>query len=168
MHICVNKLTITSSDNGLSPGRRQAIIWTNAGILLIGSLGTNFSEILLGIQTFWFKKMHLKMSSAKWRPFCLGLNVLIHVSKMTPLTSWYAARSLDYVRFAEDRGSHRSIHHGLFVWFHRVAQVNRSPIRLPGIKTGVRNWLLMYTDRFYLIISLCLMPIWMVCQIWNP
>ena len=69
---------IWSSDNGLSPGRRQAIIWTNAGILLIGSLGTNFSEISIGIQTFSLRKMHLKMSSAKWRPFCLGLNVLTH------------------------------------------------------------------------------------------
>ena len=63
-HICVNKLTIIGSDNGLSPGRRQAIIWTNAGILLIGPLGTNFSEIIVGIQTFSFRKMHLKMSSA--------------------------------------------------------------------------------------------------------
>ena len=36
-HICVNILTIIGSDNGLSPGRRQAIIWTNAGILLIGT-----------------------------------------------------------------------------------------------------------------------------------
>ena len=44
-HICVGKLTIIGSDNGLSPERRQAIIWTNAGILLIGPLGTNFSEI---------------------------------------------------------------------------------------------------------------------------
>ena len=75
-HICVSKLTITGSDNGLSPGRRQAIIWTNAGILLIGPLGTNFSEILIEIQTFSFIKMRLKASSAKWRPFCLGLNVL--------------------------------------------------------------------------------------------
>ena len=75
-HICVSKLTIIGSDNGLSPGRRQAIIWTNAGILLIGPLGTNFSEILIGIQTFSFKKMHLKMSSAKGRLFSLGLNVL--------------------------------------------------------------------------------------------
>ena len=75
-HIRVVKITIIGSDNGLSPGRRQAIIWTNAGILLIGPLGTNFIKILIGIQTFSFKKMHLKMSSAKWRPFCLGLNVL--------------------------------------------------------------------------------------------
>ena len=44
-HKCVGKLTIIGSDNGLSPGRHQAIIWTNAGILLSGPLGTNFSEI---------------------------------------------------------------------------------------------------------------------------
>ena len=48
-HIWINKLTIIGSINGLSPGRRQAIIWTNAGILLIGPLGTNFSEILIEI-----------------------------------------------------------------------------------------------------------------------
>ena len=76
MHICVSKLTTIGSDNGLSPGRRQAIIWTNAGILLIRPLGTNFNEMLIEIQTFSFMKMRLKMSSAKWRPFCLGLNVL--------------------------------------------------------------------------------------------
>ena len=76
-HICVSELTPIGPYNGLSPGRRQAIIWTNAGILLIEPLGTNFNEILIEIHTFSFKKMHLKMSSAKWRPFCLGLNVLI-------------------------------------------------------------------------------------------
>ena len=75
-HICVSKLTIISSDNGLSPSRRQAIIWTNAGILSIGPLGTNFSETLIANQTISLRKMHLKMSSAKSRPFCLGLNVL--------------------------------------------------------------------------------------------
>ena len=75
-HICVSNLIIIGSDNGLSPGRRQAIIWTNAGILFIGSLGTNFSEILIAILTSSFKKMHLRVSSGKWRPFCLRLNVL--------------------------------------------------------------------------------------------
>ena len=59
-HICVGKLTIIDSDNGLSPGRRQAIIWTMAGILLIEPLGTKVSDILVGIQTFSFKKIHLK------------------------------------------------------------------------------------------------------------
>ena len=77
-HICVGDLTITGPDNGLSPVRHQAIIWTSAGILLILPLGTNFSEILIEILILSFKKMRLKVSSAKWRPFCLGLNVLTH------------------------------------------------------------------------------------------
>ena len=64
-HICVGKLTVIGSDKSLSPERRQAIIWTNDGILSIGPLGTNFSETLIGIQTFSFKKMEFKMSSAK-------------------------------------------------------------------------------------------------------
>ena len=75
-HICVGEHANIGLDNGLSPNRRQAIIWTNAGILLIEPLGTNFNEILIEIYTFSFKKMHLKMSSAKWRPCCLGLNEL--------------------------------------------------------------------------------------------
>ena len=75
-HICVNKFTIIGSDNGLSPGRRQAIIWTNDGRLLIGPLGTNFNETSIEIHTFSLKKIHWKISSGKWRPFCLGPNVL--------------------------------------------------------------------------------------------
>ena len=67
------------SVNGLSPGQRQAIIWTNVGLLLIGPLGTNISETLINIQTFSFRNMHLKKSSGKWRPYCLGLNVLINL-----------------------------------------------------------------------------------------
>ena len=77
-HICVSKLTIIGSDNGSSPSRRQAIIWTNVGMLLIGPLGTNFSEILIEIYIISSKKMHLKLSSAKRWPFCLGHNVLRH------------------------------------------------------------------------------------------
>ena len=75
-HICVSKLNIIGSYNGLSPRRCHTIIWTNAGILLIQPLGTKFSEILITIHMFSFMKMHLKMSSAKLRPFRLGLNVL--------------------------------------------------------------------------------------------
>ena len=82
---------INGSDNGLSPVRRQAIIWTNAGILFIGPSGTNFSEISIEMQTFLFKKMCLNVSSAKWRPFCLGLNVLtgLIVFKQVTLTAFY-------------------------------------------------------------------------------
>ena len=60
--ICISKLTIIDSNNALSPDRSQAIIWTNAGILLIGPLETNFSGILFEYHTFSFKEMHLKMS----------------------------------------------------------------------------------------------------------
>ena len=74
-HICIGKLAIIGSDNGLSPGRRQAIICTNAGIVLIGPQRTNFSEILFENQEFSFKKM----LSAKLCLFRLGLNVLIGV-----------------------------------------------------------------------------------------
>ena len=83
-HICVGKTTIIGSDNGLSPGRRQAIIWTNAGILLIGTSGTNFSDNLIECHSFSFKKMHMKMSTGNWRPSCLGLNVLNHIIKKGP------------------------------------------------------------------------------------
>ena len=76
MNICIGNLTTTGSDNGLSPGRRQAIISTNVGILLIRKSGKKFSEILSEIYTFSFKKMHLEMLSGKWCPFCLSLNVL--------------------------------------------------------------------------------------------
>ena len=78
-HICVSKLTIIGSYNGLLPGRRQATIWTNDGKLLIQTLGTNFSEILSEIHTFSFKKMHLNMS------FCLNLNVLVNQLFSQPL-----------------------------------------------------------------------------------
>ena len=67
-----------SSDNGLSPEWRQAIIWTRADILLIRPQGTYFNEILFEIQVFSFKKMRLNMSSAKWRPFCPGGDELIN------------------------------------------------------------------------------------------
>ena len=75
-YICISKLTIIGSDKGLSPGRRQAIIWTSAGILLIRTSWTNFNEVLSKIAAFSFKKIHLKMS-AKWCTFCLGLNLLM-------------------------------------------------------------------------------------------
>ena len=138
-HICVGKLTIIGSDNGLWPGWRQAIfwtnagilligplrtnlcemlitrpqwvnssppstaymrqwtgsalvqtiIWTNAGLLLIGSLGTNFSEIWIKIQNFSFMKMHLKISSAKWRPCCRGR----WVREEQPRRSWWLTKA---------------------------------------------------------------------------
>ena len=76
---CVSKLNIIGLDNGLSPGRHQAIIWTNAGILLIWPLRTNFGAMSIEIHTFSFKKMHLNMSSVKWQPF-VDMTHLTHLT----------------------------------------------------------------------------------------
>ena len=67
----VNRVNI-GSDNVLSPYRRQSIIWTNTVLLLIGPLGTNFSENWIKIQKLSVTKRHLGISSAKWRPFRPG------------------------------------------------------------------------------------------------
>ena len=84
--ICASKLTTIVSDHGFSPGRCQAIIWTNAGILLTGLLGINLSEILIGVYIFSVTKMHLKISG-KRRQFSLGLNALTDfpLDKMAPV-----------------------------------------------------------------------------------
>ena len=76
----------------------KAIIWSNAGILSIGPMGTNFSEILIEIHTFSFKKMHLKMSSGKWRPFCVVLDVLSKQSRRC----WFEAPSLSLWRHCNE------------------------------------------------------------------
>ena len=121
-HICVSKITIICSDNGLSPGRRQAIIWTSVGILLIGPLGTNFSEILIEIYTFSFKKMHLKMSSGKWRPLCLGLNVITVLQMMC--------------RGIEALALHRNNYFISYIWIHQYSVAKDS------VKVGFFNWII--------------------------
>ena len=72
--MCVSKLIIIGSDNG----RRQAIICSNVGILLIGPLVKNFNEILIEIHTFLIqeKAFEYYMPAGKWRPFCLGPSLL--------------------------------------------------------------------------------------------
>ena len=102
-YICVGNVTIVGSDYGLSPSRRQAIIWTNDGILLIRPLGTNFSEFSSEILKFSVKKMRLKMSSAKWRQFNLALNVLNNLCghllaiHKTLHSTWYATTTSDSI-----------------------------------------------------------------------
>ena len=83
-HICVGNLTIMGSDNGLSPCRHQAIICTNAGLLLIGPSGTKFSEILIEIHTFSFRKIYLKnvlwtIASILSRSQCYGTGITIPI-----------------------------------------------------------------------------------------
>ena len=75
-HICVIKLTI-GSDNGLSPGRRQAIISANAAIWLIGSLGTKFSEILFEISYIFIQENGFENVVCKMAAILSGPNVLM-------------------------------------------------------------------------------------------
>ena len=80
-HIYVGILTIVGSDNGLSPSRHQFIIWTNAGILLIGPLETNFSDFFyqhpyIFIQENVFENVTWKMEAILLRPQCVKENPL--------------------------------------------------------------------------------------------
>ena len=90
-HIWASKLTIIGSVIGLSPRRRQAIIWTSVGILLIGPLGTNLIEIAIEIHTFSLKKLHLKMemSDILSRPQCVKPRLLYI---WVPLSSVHISR----------------------------------------------------------------------------
>ena len=74
----IRQQPIIDSNYDLSPGRRPTIILTNAEKFIKSPLGANFSEFSIQLHIFSFKKIHLKMSSAKWQPFCLGLNVIKH------------------------------------------------------------------------------------------
>ena len=67
------KLTNIASDNGLSPDWRQAIIWTNAGILLIRTSGRNFNEIVIEIHIFSLKKSIWKCQRKKGVHFVSAL-----------------------------------------------------------------------------------------------
>ena len=125
IHICVSKLTIIGSDNGLSPGRRETIIWFNVEIFN-WTIRNKCSQIVVEIYTFLFQKMYLKMSSAKSGPFCLSLKVFMDVTNCkstgfalkstSPCMAWWLHNGrrieirhdhakhvqelLDYVRFS--------------------------------------------------------------------
>ena len=116
-HIYISKLTIIGSDNGVLPDRRQAIIWTNAGSLSIGPLRTYFSENLIKTQQFSLKKVHVKMSSAKWCPSCLGLNVLTYNKYII-------------VRFDGDRQKDSRISMIRFMWIENKTEDNHILLKL--------------------------------------
>ena len=109
-HIGISELTDIGSDNGLLPSGSQAIIWNNAGINLIGQLGTNFSENLAKIYTFSFKKMDFKMSSAKWQPFCFDLNMLTSSQSAWSTEYWDIHRYYIYIQYI------RIIHRPSLAW----------------------------------------------------
>ena len=84
-HVCVSKLTIIGSDNGLSPGRRQAIIWTSAGILLIRPLGTTLQWNVnrnsnIFIHENAFESVVCEMVSILSRPQCVNQMTWLEVA----------------------------------------------------------------------------------------
>ena len=92
-HICIGNITIIGPDNGLSFGRRQAIIWTNAGILLIWTVGTNFSEILIEILTFSlknaFESVVCEMAAMLFRSKCVNITANKNTSHLTVIKPHY-------------------------------------------------------------------------------
>ena len=84
-------LAIIGSDIGLSPFRRQAIIWTNAVLLSTWSLGTNLSQIVLKIQTFSFKKMHGKLLAILSGPLCEAIQQHVYYFHVTKVACWQLA-----------------------------------------------------------------------------
>ena len=100
--ICLSKLTIIGSDNGLSPARRQAIIWTNAGILLTESIGTKFNVVdsYIFIQENPVKDIAWEMSAILSRPQCVICPCLGKV-RIFKRGFWLAVSLFDSLRSAD-------------------------------------------------------------------
>ena len=68
----MNRVSI-ASDNGLSPIRSAPSHYiTQCRVIVNWTRRNNLQWILIKIQNFSFTKMHLKISSTKWRPLCPG------------------------------------------------------------------------------------------------
>ena len=137
-HMCVSKLAIISSDNGLSPGRRQTIIWTNAKMLLIQPLKTNFSEVSMKMCRFSFKKIHLKMSG-KWRPFFSRLQCVKLVLGV--------CRSKVIIRYGDNKPVRKSFQVRSWEWGHRSSGVNRTLHHTPITQELTRLIMLINTTK---------------------
>ena len=106
-HIGVGNLAIIGSDNGLSPGRRQAIISTNAGVFFYLTLRDKLQWNINGNWCIFIREMYSKMSSVKYRPSYLGLNVLRQCIRLVFLLPWLLTISL---------------------WFHRIYKYPQSAV----------------------------------------
>ena len=123
--------TVIGLDNGMSPTGRQAIIWSNGDILLIE---THVNEILFEIQKFSFKKMHLKISSAKWRPFvsvsmCQLTNVSVIIHNQCcgemPASLSVPSHYLNHRGWSEPLAGHAT-------WLHWDATICRRCVKSDG------------------------------------
>ena len=145
-HICVGKLTI------IAAARRQAIIWTNAGILLIWPLGTNFSEILIGIQNIFVQENALENVVCQMASICLSLNVLNNDTLMLSygrcgakcLPSHFAG--IDLVSFLDPVGlqDDREVISDTWKSIHKTFQFRTDKIAdlLMGINVDGNKWIM--------------------------
>ena len=143
-HICVSKLTIIGSDNGLSPGRCQAIIWNNTGLLLIEPLGTNFSEISIGIQRFIIQENALEhvvceMASILSRPQCVNpaanwpqWSTRYFLCELQSSIFWVSEKSFCFINelMIIDKA------HSLVAWDHTGCKDRR----YTGVPLVISNW----------------------------
>ena len=136
--MCLSKLTIIASDNGLSPGRCHAIIRINAGILLIGALRNIFQWNLTRNSHILIHEMLLKLSSAEWRPFRHGLNVLsnyIHIKLWNVITHSFHI-SLQWRHNGHDSVSNHLPYDCLLNRLFRRRSKKTSKLRVTGLCTG--------------------------------
>ena len=164
-HICVNKLTIIGSDNGLSPGRRQAIIWTNAGILLIDTLGNKLQwnlnrNLNIFIQENAFENVVWKMAAILSRPQCVKhvndrqwktgrstgsyMNRYILIEHISILCN-YVYR---YVCICVDMHARASAHMYIYVWVciitHNLKCMLQHVMILPPTLLFIYIWIILY------------------------
>ena len=160
VYICVSKLTTIGSDNGLPPGRHQAIIWTNAVLVSIVPLVTNLSKIFIKIHTFSIKRIHIEMSSGKWRPFLLGRNVLtpifffIEVHLFVGRFAFKPVRQIlpEKITFSEQMpipltffacnstSTHNSIRLLVVIWLQKLAQLSCHAQNFAAITSVEYQW----------------------------
>ena len=105
-----------------------SIIWTSARILLIGSSGTNFSEILIEIHTFYasaFRRRRHYVFGLYVRPkpeipsFDLYMGPLVHLTNRNRFTACPSVRPLS-VRPERFPGICRIMHGGIGLKFYML------------------------------------------------
>ena len=108
--------------------------------IVIGPLRTSFSEILIQMHTFSFKKSHFKMLSGKWWPFCLGLNVLKKPQDVI----------IQLCKIRAQKGTNKQIR-DIFQYEDNILRVHKI-FKLKIRKRGKTAFILKWSSRFPVLI----------------
>ena len=111
--ICVGKLTIIGSDNGLSPGRRQAIIWTKcwniANLTLMNKFQWYFYQnSIIFIPENELENVVCEMASILSRPQCVNNSVAVRYKKSISIIETVISIDYRYIDFLASYFSDRS------------------------------------------------------------